>query len=253
MRVTVLGCSGGIGPGARTTSLRVDDDILVDAGTGVGELSLEAMRAVDHVFLTHSHLDHVASLPFLLDTVGAQRNRPVTVYAQDATMAALRQHVFNNVIWPDFSRIPSPEQPFMTWRSLPPGAEVELGTRRIRSIPVTHTVPAVGYLVSGSGGAVAFSGDTTTTEEFWRVLNGRADLKHVIIETSFLDRDEQLARVSNHLCPRLLAAELRKLKHGPQVHITHLMPGFEDAIMLEIAAHVPNSPRRLRHGEVLEI
>jgi ribonuclease BN (tRNA processing enzyme) len=253
MRITVLGASGGIGPQARTTALRVDSDILIDAGTGVGDLSLEAMRAIDHVFLTHSHLDHVAALPFMLDTVGAQRGRPVTVYAQAATAEALKAHVFNDVIWPDFGRIPSPERPFMRWQVVPVGGEVTLGGRRLRSVAVNHVVPAVGYLVSGSGGSVAFSGDTTTTEEFWSVLNACPDLRHVIIETSFLDAEEDIARVSRHLCPRLLAGELAKLKSAAQVHVTHLMPGEEEEIMREIAARLPHGPRRLMRGEVIEI
>jgi ribonuclease BN (tRNA processing enzyme) len=254
MKVTILGCSGGIGPDARTTSLLVDDDILIDAGTGVGDLPLEAMRRVDHVFLTHSHLDHHAALPFLLDTVGASRGRPVTVHAQEATLAALRSHIYNDAIWPDFSRIPTPERPFLTWQVLPAGGETEIRGRRLRSVPVSHTVPAVGYIVSGAGGSFVFSGDTTVTDGFWVAANDCRDLKHVIIETSFLDEDEELTRVSKHLCPKLLAGELRKLKPGPQVHITHLLPGFEEEIMREIAARVPNgTPRRLMRGEVIEI
>jgi ribonuclease BN (tRNA processing enzyme) len=254
MKLTVLGCSGGISSTARTTSLMIDQDILIDAGTGVGDLTVDALRAIDHVFLTHSHLDHHGALPFLLDTVGASRSRPVTVYAQQVTLAALQQHIYNNVIWPDFSRIPSPDKPFMVYQTLPAGAEVVLGKRRIRSIAVSHSVPAVGYLVSGNGGSVAFSGDTTVTDGFWRELGACADLKHVIVETSFLDKDEELSRLSSHLCPKMLAGELKKLKSRAQVHISHLQPSYEDAIMSEIARHIPNgTPRRLMHGDVFEV
>jgi ribonuclease BN (tRNA processing enzyme) len=254
MKITVLGCSGGIASTARTTSFLVDRDILIDAGTGVGELTVDALRAVDHVFLTHSHLDHHAALPFLLDTVGASRARPVTVYAQEATLDALRTHIYNNVIWPDFSRIPTPQQPFMTYRTLPVGGEIVLDGRRIRSLPVTHVVPAVGYLVSGNGGSFAFSGDTTVTDAFWTALNACPDLAHVVVETSFLDSDEALARVSQHLCPKMLAGELKKLKSRAQVHISHLQPDHEDAIMQEIARRIPvGTPRRLRHGDVFDI
>lgn len=254
MRIRVLGCSGGIGAGRRTTSLLLDDDILIDAGTGVGELALDELKSVDHVFLTHSHLDHLAALPFMLDTVGASRGRPVTLHAQPATLTALGAHIFNNAIWPDFTRIPTPEKPFLDYEPLAPGGEASVGRRRIRSVPVKHTVPAVGYLVSGPGGSIAFSGDMTVNDDFWRALNACADLRHVIVEASFLDADEELARVSAHLCPRMLAGELAKLKPGPQVHITHLQPGYEDGIMAEIARHLPNgTPRRLMHGDVIEI
>jgi ribonuclease BN (tRNA processing enzyme) len=254
MKIRVLGASGGIGAQARTTSLLVDRDILIDAGTGVGDLTLAELRAIDHVFLTHSHLDHVAMLPFLLDTVGADRAAPLRVYAQEATLDTLRRHLFNNALWPDFSRLPTPQAPFMTYQALPVGAELTLGGRRLRSIPVNHVVPAVGYLLSAGAGSLAFSGDTTVTDEFWKTLNEAGDLRHVIIETSFLDADAELSRISKHLCPSMLAGELKKLKPGPRVHITHLMPGREDEIMHEIARHIPdNTPRRLTRGQVFEL
>src|SRR5689334_15307447 len=117
MRVQILGASGGIGGPARTTSLLVDNDILIDAGTGLGELSLAQMQGVDHVFLTHSHLDHVACLPFMMDSVGAVRGKPITVHAQEVTLQGLQAHLFNGVLWPDFARIPTPDAPFMRYET----------------------------------------------------------------------------------------------------------------------------------------
>lgn len=254
MKIRILGASGSIGGRARTTSILVDQDILIDAGTGVGDLTIPELAAIDHVFLTHSHLDHVTMLPFLLDTVGADRARPLQVHAQESTLDTLQRHLFNGELWPDFSRIPTPESPFMRFEPLPVGTERVLQARRVRSIPVTHTVPAVGYLIRGGRGSLAFSGDTTITDEFWRVLNAADDLRHVIIETSFPDADLETARSSGHLCPALLAGELQKLKSAAQVHITHLLPGREDDIMREIARHVPrNTPTRLQRGQVIEL
>ena len=112
-QLQILGCSGGIGGDLRTTSLLLDDDILIDAGTGVCDLSLDAMAKIDWVFLTHSHLDHILSLPLLLDSVGAKRSKPVHVYGLPETVATLKQHIFNGKIWPDFSVIPTAEKPFM--------------------------------------------------------------------------------------------------------------------------------------------
>lgn len=255
MRIQVLGCSGGIGNGARTTALLVDDDILIDAGTGVADLSLEAMAAIDHVFLTHAHLDHVACIPFLLDSVGSRRApTPLTVHAQAATLDVLRAHVFNNALWPDFTAIPSRQQPYLRFETLAPGASVTLGKRQLRSIPVNHTVPAVAYLLGNGRASFAFSGDTCSTEAYWQVLSDCTDLQHVVIETSFLDEEEALSRLSGHLCPRLLAQELKKLKTSAQVYITHLMPGEEEAIMAEIRGHVPNNtPQALRVGMLFEL
>ncbi|OGI43752.1 MAG: 3',5'-cyclic-nucleotide phosphodiesterase [Candidatus Muproteobacteria bacterium RIFCSPHIGHO2_01_FULL_65_16] len=254
MQIRVLGCSGGIGAGRSTTSFLLDRDVLIDAGTGVGALDTSALLVLDHVFLTHSHLDHVAALPFLLDTFGAGRRAPLQVHAQEATVAALKAHVFNDKIWPDFTRIPSPETPLLALRTLNPGEEVTLAGRSIRAIPVNHAVPAVGYLIRGPGGSLAFSGDTTVTDEFWRVLNDCADLKHLIVETSYTDAEAELARIARHMCPRMLVGELQKLRRRAQIHITHLMPGREDTIMREIAGHIPHdTPRRLMPGEIFEL
>src|SRR4051812_24767042 len=121
MRIRVLGCSGGIGGSLRTTSMLVDEDVLVDAGTGVGDLSLEALAKIDHIFVSHSHLDHVTSIPFLVDTVCWMRANPIVVYGIRETLDILREHIFNWKIWPDFTQIPDPEHPFMVWRELTPG------------------------------------------------------------------------------------------------------------------------------------
>lgn len=255
MRIQILGCSGGIGNGTRTTALLVDNDILIDAGTGVADLSLEAMAAIDHVFLTHSHLDHIVCVPFLLDSVGSRRApKPLTVHAQAATLDVLREHVFNNALWPDFTAIPSRQQPYLRFETLAPGESVSLGDRTLRSIAVNHTVPAVGYLLNNGRASFAFSGDTCSTEAYWQVLNACTDLRHAIIETSFLDQEEALSRLSGHLCPRLLVQELQKLKGTAEVYITHLMPGEEEAIMAEIRAQLPDrTPQALRVGQVFEL
>jgi cAMP phosphodiesterase len=254
MRIQILGASGGIGGGARTTALLVDHDVLIDAGTGVADLSLDALAAIDHIFLTHAHLDHVTCIPFLVDSVGSQRQRPLVVHAQEPTLAVLRTHLFNDALWPDFTAIPSRDRPYLRFETLHAGDSLTVNGRQFRSIPVTHSIPAVGYLIDNSRASIAFSGDTSSTEAFWHALNACADLRQVIIETSFLDEEEALSRLSGHLCPRLLAQELSKLKRAADVYITHLMPGEEEAIMAEIRGHLPDKPpQALRAGMVFEL
>src|SRR3989344_5475493 len=150
MKVRVLGCSGAIAKDCRTTSFLIDDSILIDAGTGVGDLTLEQMRRIDHVFLTHSHLDHIAALP--LDAVSSLRNTPVQVHALPATLDALRQHVFNNTIWPDFTRIPTPEAPFLQLQPLAVGNRLPVAGTVLEVLPPRHSVPAVGYAARGTSG-----------------------------------------------------------------------------------------------------
>ncbi|MDH5649860.1 MAG: 3',5'-cyclic-nucleotide phosphodiesterase [Gammaproteobacteria bacterium] len=254
MQIRVLGCSGGIGGDARTTSFLVDQDILIDAGTGVGDLTTTELEGIDHVFLTHAHLDHTGSLPLLVDSVGPSRDRPVTVHAQPDTLDVLRKHIFNWQIWPDFSEIPDTKNPFLTFSAMSPGAGVTLGDRYIQSIPVNHTVPAVAYLVSGENGSFAFSGDTTVTETLWDVLNQCADLRYLVVETTFLDIERELSELSRHLCPSLLAGELKKLTVNPEIFITHLMPGCEQQIMQEIYQHIGSTrPLPLKRGHVFKL
>ena len=139
MRLRVLGCSGGIGGRhLRTTSFLVDNDVLIDAGSGVGDLPLAELARIDHIFVTHSHLDHVTSIPFLVDTVGGMRDRPVTIHASAATIEILKNHLFNWAIWPDFAEIPTPEAPFLRYAPIEVGETVTLAGRQFTALPAIH-------------------------------------------------------------------------------------------------------------------
>lgn len=237
MRVKILGCSGGIGGNLRTTSMLVDEDILIDAGTGVGDLSMDELIKIDHILITHSHLDHIAFIPLLIDTVMGFREEPITVHASKDTLATLRNHIFNWKVWPDFSMIPDVTRPFLKYNQIELGETLEFNGRKFTSIPANHVVSAVGYHVEGKQHSLVFTGDTTTCEALWPVVNGISNLKYLIIETAFSNGEMELARLSKHLCPSMLISELGKLKsaNGIQVFITHLKPGEGDTIMQEIA------------------
>ena len=237
MRVRILGCSGGIGGRhLRTTSMLVDHDILIDAGTGVGELSLDELARIDHVFITHSHLDHIAALPLLIDAVADRRESPVIVHATDATLEILKNHVFNWAIWPDFSEIAIRADAVMQYRSIEIGQETRLGERAITAVPAVHAVPAVGYHLDSGSGSLVFTGDTTTNDALWPLLNAIENLRYLIIETAFSNEEEALAVLSRPLCPYLLHGELAQLEREAEVYITHLKPGQIERIMGEIDA-----------------
>lgn len=237
MRIQVLGCSGAIAQNARTTSFLVDDHILVDAGTGVGDLPLAALAKIDHVLLTHSHLDHIAALPLMLDSVGGSRSEPVQVYALPETIAALKTHIFNNVIWPDFSVIPSPEQPFLRFNTVQVGQVLKLGWHSVEVLPAEHSVPAVGYAVDTPKGQWVFTGDTERNPAFWARLK-HLNVAMLVIETAFSEREAALAKLSRHLCPSTLAAELDHLPTGVDLHfplgITHTKPAETEAIQSDV-------------------
>lgn len=242
MQVRVLGCSGAIAKDCRTTSFLVDSDLLVDAGTGVGDLSLDEMAAIDDVLLTHSHLDHIAALPLMLDAIASRRIRPLRVHALRATVEALRAHVFNNVIWPDFASIPSREAPFVSFHDLAVGQELQLGSRRpkhVEVLPAVHTVPACGYAIRPAEGTRhwVFSGDTERNAPFWQRVN-QLDVAMLVIETAFSNREEALARRSLHLSPASLAEELAQIAPGRAypIYITHTKPAETGEIMSQIAS-----------------
>ena len=255
MKIRILGCSGGIGgKNLRTTSFLVDHDILVDAGTGVADLSIAELAQIDHVFLTHSHLDHIACLPLLIDTVGDMRQKPLVVHATDATLEILRNHVFNWAVWPDFTEIPAEDTPFLRYASLRVGETVDMGGRKFTPLPANHTVPAVGYQLDSGTASLVFSGDTGPCPELWRAVNKIRNLKYLIVETAFSNREKQLARVSLHLCPDMLAEELANLQRPADIYITHLKPGQSELMMEEILDAVGDlAPRMLQNNMEFEI
>lgn len=253
MKLTVLGCGGGIGSGRHTTCFLLDDDVLVDAGTGITALSLEQLARIDHVFLTHSHLDHVLGLPLLIDAVGDRRDKPVTVHALPDTLAILAQHLFNWKLWPDFREIPDASQPWLRFERMPLGSMVELGARRITSVPAHHTVPACGYRLSNGRRSLVFTGDTTRSEALMHTLNEMNDLGDLIIETSFENGLRDIAVSSKHHWPDSLAQELKHLKVNPRIWITHLKPGNEAPIMDELKRHIAGREiAPLTQGQVIE-
>lgn len=237
MRIEVLGCSGGMGGAAHlTTCLRVDDDILIDCGTGAGRLSLDELVRIDHVFLTHAHLDHIASLPMLIDTVGDLRAGAVTLHAEAETLAMLREHIFNWRIWPDFTGIPGPYGAKLRMEVIQPGDALRFGDRVIRPVPALHAVPAVGYVLGAPAGSLGFSGDTTLCDAQIDAFNAVPDLRYLVVETAFPESQRELALASRHLCPSMLDEMLGRLHGTPEVFVTHLKPGHEEAIVRELQA-----------------
>jgi len=254
MQLKVLGCSGGIGGSLRTTSFLLDHDILIDAGTGVGDLLLSELKQIDHIFVTHSHLDHVASIAFLVDTVGGMRDTPITLHAAEDTLAILRAHLFNWKIWPDFSEIPSPAAPYLRYESFRLGDTIVLQGRRIRPLPANHVVPAVGFHLDSGEASLVFTGDTTACDALWDYVNGIDNLRYLLIETAFPNAEKDLAVASKHLTPDLLAQELAKLKRPARIFISHLKPGAGALTMEQVEAVAgAYAPRMLVNGQVFKL
>jgi ribonuclease BN (tRNA processing enzyme) len=263
MKIRVLGCSGAISKDCRTTSFMVDGDVLIDAGTGVGDLTLNEMRGIRHVLLTHSHLDHVAALPLMVDAIASHATMPVQIHALADTISALKTHIFNDVIWPDFSQIPDPEAPLISFHEIEVGDTLELGGKLMEVLPAVHSVPAIGFALNSKQGHWVFSGDTERNPGFWARIN-QLDVAMLVIETAFSNKEKNLAQKCLHLSPHALAQELACIAPGKEypIYITHTKPSETDLIMTEIQRFVQPSAdgfqgghdiRWLRAGQEFEL
>jgi ribonuclease BN (tRNA processing enzyme) len=217
------------------TTFLVDGETALDAGALTDALPLAAQRRIRRVVLTHAHLDHVASLPFLIENLYG-RDTPLEIAAPSPVIAALRRDMFNDSSWPDFSRLPSRSAPTVVYRTIPPGKPFVAGAARFTPLPVDHIVPAYGYLVSNAAASVLFSGDTMPTTGLWRSAAAASRLKAIFLEVSFSDTQAEVARASCHLTPRLVAAELRKAPPKVPVYLYHMKPPSLSRIRREVAA-----------------
>jgi cAMP phosphodiesterase len=256
MKLQVLGSAGGIGGREQfTTCLRLDEDILFDAGTGVSVLGLEQIAGIRHVFLTHGHLDHVAGLALLADTILGARGGPVTVHASEQVIDSLKTHLFNWVLWPDFAALPDVRNPVLRWAPLAAGQRIEIGGRTVVPHAVNHSAGSVAYRVrasqpEGSGGFL-FSGDMCSTPALWTALMHDEGLRQVIVDCSFPNAEAALAARSGHFCPSSLLADISAMQRSIEFLICHLKPGQEERIMDELNVG-DRAFKALRCGDVHE-
>jgi ribonuclease BN (tRNA processing enzyme) len=254
MQIKILGWSGGIGANLRTTSFLIDDDVLVDAGTGLGDLPLNQMTGIRHIFLTHSHMDHITGVPLLADSMFGVHDEPIVVHALAETIEALKTHIFNWTIWPDFSQLPTPERPSLQFVPMVPGDKLTIRSREFEMIAVNHTVPGVGFCVQAENGTVAFSGDTTTNDSLWDALNDYDEIDLLFVESAFSNNDMEISKIAKHYCPSLLGEDILKLKHRPDVWLTHFKPGEEDLIYRECVEAMPDfTVQHLRGSEIFKL
>jgi ribonuclease BN (tRNA processing enzyme) len=247
----VLGSFGGSSPTCRMTSFLINGELALDAGSITQALPLEAQRRISRVVLTHSHLDHTASIPFLVEnTFGAQREA-LEILVTPQVHHTVKRHLFNNDTWPDFTRIPNDLLPALRLVEIEPRRPVSVNGVRLTPVPVHHIVPTHGYFVEDEHGTVLFTSDTGPTEEVWEHANRTANLRAVITEVSFPCRMQGVADVSLHLTPRTLAAELAKLKRDVPVYLYHLKPAYVDELRAELAeTSFPHAVEELRQGDV---
>ena len=237
MELRVVGCHGGETPKHRTSAFVLDDRLAIDAGSLTSGLDLKGQMQLEACIVSHAHLDHIRDLATIADNRCQVDTAPLLVGATKATIAALKKHFFNNVIWPDFSVIPSKENPAIRFVEMEPEVPMQFGDFTVRAIEVSHTIDTCGFVIEGERGAVAYSGDTGPTDRFWEVLNETENLKALLCEVSFPDREQGLATVSGHHTPRTLIEDLKKLTAPKDVPtlLYHIKPVFQREVEQQCA------------------
>jgi cAMP phosphodiesterase len=208
MNIEVLGCHGSETPTAKTVGFLIDDQILLEAGTVASVLTLDRQREIRSVIISHLHLDHIKGLPFLADNLIGEAASAITVYGTKEVLDGLQTHLFNDSIWPDFTRIGNDGISLLRFEVLEERKTVRVGEVEITPYPVNHTIPSIGVFLRKGNRTVLYTGDTAPTEEIWDVARAMTELSALLIEVSFPDRMEEIATVSGHMTPRMVAREL---------------------------------------------
>jgi len=262
VNIRVLGCHGsdevrddhGRPVQYRTCGFVLNGAILMDAGTVGTALTLAEQKRLRHVLLSHLHFDHIQGLPTLADNLAETVQKPVTISSIAEVLDGLKAHIFNGAVYPDFMKLPTPQQPVFTCRPMEAGKAADVEGLQITPIRVNHLVPAVGYLIRDGKASFLYSGDTYETEEIWKVAAREPNLKAAFIETSFPDEMAELALVSKHLTPALFAKEFRKIgKPDLPVYIYHIKPRYREAIERQLAALKMKNLTLLNEGQEIAI
>lgn len=233
MKLKVLGGDGGVAPGFATTSFLINSNILVDAGSVATNLSLKDQRKVDYVFISHTHLDHVKDLCFLVDNVFTHRKKPIEIISTQPILYLLREHIFNNKIWPDFSKISNGTCPIFAYK--PIEQEITIGKIQFRIYPVNHPVPAIGFIVKeNQKKSIVITGDTGPTQLLWDEANKEKHLQAIFTEIAFPNRLEKIAEAAGHFSPKMFQEEIKKVTASAQYMIYHLKPEYLAELKKEI-------------------
>lgn len=254
MQLRILGCSGGISPGQGTTAFLVDDSLLIDAGTGVEQLEHQEMRKIKHLVLTHAHLDHISHLPFMLNNVIGGKHHQLQVYGLKHTIDALKHHIFNNVIWPDFTKLPTEENPCVRLNEVAYGDKLTFGDKHVVILPVEHAVPTAGVWVGNTEAAFAFSGDTSRNDGFWAALNNLPEVDMLIMDNQYLEEEKRLSHLAKHYYASALLEDLDKLTYQPKLYLTHLPPYKKQQVIQEALQSLASwQPQILHAGDVFKV
>jgi ribonuclease BN (tRNA processing enzyme) len=251
MKIQILGGHGGLSKGHSTTSFLIDDKLLIDAGAVASALSVEEQSKIDHILISHCHLDHIKDLAFLCDNCFGMRKKPFEVFTHETVKKIIKAHLFNNIIWPDFSEIPSVESPTINFNSIREEVKLRIGEFDITPIKVKHAHDAMGFIIEKDQVAILFTLDTGPTDRIWEIARKIKNLKAIFTEVSFPNSLEKVAEVSDHHTAHSLKIEMSKMPELIPVILTHLKPSYREIILKEIQEMKEDRIRVLsRDGEI---
>lgn len=254
MKIRLLPGGGANNPKEQyLTSFLINDELAVDAGALPLSLDRASQLSIRHIFITHAHLDHMAGLPLMLDNIFTDMNQTILVYAIEETIQALQQHIFNNIIWPDFTSFKNSNNVSLQFQTILPKHPVKIGDLEVIAVPVNHTVPTIGLIIKDKESAIVISGDTGSTDELWQIARSLDELKAAFIECSYPNKLSDLACKYGHLSPELLFAECKKLEKNVQTFAYHIKPAHLEEITQELLAIKQENIRIAEPGENYEI
>ncbi len=242
MKIKVLGCYGGQLLGFHLTSFLVNDSILLDAGSPTEALSLEEQHSIRHICLSHTHLDHIKDIAFLADNRslkrlgGTKANRSITIHSLPENLETLKEHFLNNSIWPDFTIIPSADDPILKLAPIESEVSFEIDGVTITPIMVNHPVPCTGFLLDQDGMQFIYTADTGATDRIWEIANAQTNLQGIIMDCSFPNAYQHLADISGHLTPNGMIKELEKFEalSDVPVYLYHMKPESLNIMTAEV-------------------
>jgi cAMP phosphodiesterase len=251
MKVKILGCSGSETIGHKPPGILVNDVMMLDAGTITAALGTAAQCRITDVLISHTHLDHIKSLLFLADNIIGRNDKPVNVRSVPKVLDAIKKHVMNNLIWPDFTRIPTSKHPVLTYAPLPLGKTVNVAGLQVKAIPMNHPVPAVGFLVNDGTSSFIYSADTGPNEGLWKEAARVKNLSAIIVDTSFPNGMELVAGLSGHFTPDQLQRDLVKARVGSDVpiYIYHIKPVHRGTVIRELKKLGRKNVKILQEGK----
>lgn len=234
MEVNIIGAHGGVTRGYSATSYLIDNKLLIDAGSMASALDIKAQLAIDNILLSHPHLDHIKDLAFICDNCFGLRKDPFQVYCHQTTEKAIREHLFNDTIWPDFSELPNKDNPTIVFNNIKSEELLTLGDYKVTPVHVTHPCDALGFIVEKGDVAIAFTQDTKATDRIWEVAKSFKNLKAIFTEVSFPNKLQTVADLSDHHTPQSMYREIPKMPKEVPIYLGHLKPNYQEELIKEI-------------------